>query len=104
MSAIAQKRCSNHRHREAAACCPQCNEFFCRECIVEHDDRVLCANCLAQLLKRTDARRSRWGGLIQLLQLSMGFLLIWFLFHGLGRLLLALPSVFHDGTWLAGHR
>lgn len=99
MSVVAQKRCLNHPHREAAARCPQCNEYFCRECIVEHDDQLLCANCLAKLLKRTETPRTRWGGLVQWLQLLGGFLLTWLLFHGLGRLLLALPSTFHEGSW-----
>ena len=46
MTALAHQRCFNHALREAAARCPGCGNFFCRECVTEHDDRVLCAACL----------------------------------------------------------
>ena len=43
---LAHQRCFNHATREAVARCPECHHFFCRECITEHDDRVLCTGCL----------------------------------------------------------
>ena len=45
---LSQQRCFNHTSREAVARCPECGRFFCRECITEHDDRVLCAVCLGK--------------------------------------------------------
>jgi hypothetical protein len=44
MQDITQQRCLNHMLREAVARCPECSRFFCRECITEHEDKVLCAS------------------------------------------------------------
>ena len=43
--------------REAVARCPECTQFFCRECITEHDDRVLCSACLKKLARVPLTRR-----------------------------------------------
>ena len=51
------QRCFNHAGREAVARCPECGQFFCRECITEHEDRVLCSACLKKLTRRPLARR-----------------------------------------------
>ena len=45
------QRCFNHAAREAVARCPACGHYFCRECITEHDDRVICAACLRKLAR-----------------------------------------------------
>jgi len=42
-------RCRRHPERPAAARCPECGEPHCRECVVEHEGRILCAACLARL-------------------------------------------------------
>ncbi len=54
---LSGKRCFNHAGREAAARCPGCRRFYCRECVTEHDGRVLCAECL-----RRRAHDARAGG------------------------------------------
>jgi hypothetical protein len=92
---IAQERCSNHASREAVARCPECGRTFCRECISEHDDRVICASCLKRFSKRA-ARRYRLVGLVRLAQVLMGVLLLWSSFYLLGKALLAIPSSFHE--------
>jgi hypothetical protein len=46
MTAVAHQRCLHHHEREAVARCPECGHYFCRECITEHDERVICASCL----------------------------------------------------------
>ena len=51
MAAVALQRCLHHGEREAIARCPECGSFFCRECITEHDERVLCASCLAKITR-----------------------------------------------------
>jgi len=92
---LAQERCFNHASREAVARCPECGRTFCRECISEHDDRVICAFCLKRLSKKA-ARPSRLVGLVRLAQVLMGLLLLWSSFYLLGRALLTIPSSFHE--------
>ncbi len=92
---VAQKRCSNHASREAVARCPECGRTFCRECISEHDDRVICAFCLKRLSRKI-VRRHRLHGLVRLVQILMGLLLLWSSFYLLGKALLTIPSSFHE--------
>jgi hypothetical protein len=92
---IAQERCFNHASREAAARCPECGRYFCRECISEHDDRVICAFCLKRVSTKP-VRRYRLAGLVRLAQVVIGVLLLWSSFYLLGKALLTIPSSFHD--------
>jgi hypothetical protein len=98
MDDLARQLCINHAGREAAALCPECGRFFCRECVVEHDDRVLCASCLKRLLKSSGGTGSRFGFFVRTGQFLFGFLILWLFFFFLGRALLSLPSSFHEGT------
>ena len=100
MADLARQRCANHAHREAAALCPGCRRYFCRECVTEHDDRVWCADCLAKLARPTLARRLRLAALFRLACLALGFFVLWMFFDFCGRTLLAIPSQYHDGTFL----
>ncbi|MCE5326817.1 MAG: hypothetical protein LLG01_10400 [Planctomycetaceae bacterium] len=97
MNALTHQRCFHHASREAAARCPQCRRFFCRECVTEHDGRVICAACLAALA----APRRRGSGLLRgagaaLLALT-SLLIAWMFFHYLGEILRRLPDTFHAG-------
>ena len=99
MMDLSTRRCHNHPHREAAARCPECGRFFCRECVVEHEARVLCASCLATLLQPSRKRGLRVLGLLgRAARVAGGFLLLWLFFYYLGRILLAIPTSFHEGT------
>lgn len=101
MQALALQRCSNHLDREAVARCPECGRFYCRECITEHEERVLCAACLQSLVRQRAApRRNRW--LAQSLPLAnalVGLVVAWICFFLLGRLLVSIPSQFHSRLW-----
>ncbi len=98
MTHLTEQRCFNHLSREAVARCPECRRHFCRECVTEHEDRVLCSACLAALhTPRTGKKRRRGTGVL-LVNGAISFLLIWLVFYSLGQLLLLLPSSFHDGT------
>ena len=92
---LAHQRCFNHAGREAAARCPECRKYFCRECITEHDDRVLCTSCLKSLIKRASARGSAFAGLSRLLQCVLGIVVAWFFFFLVGESLLRLSASFH---------
>ena len=102
-SSLAQERCYNHRDREAVARCPECTRFFCRECITEHDDRVLCAACLRGKQQSTKGKRVQWGLLMSTGQFVLAILILWLFFYYLGQALLVIPTSFHDGTlWNSG--
>ncbi len=96
MNDIQSRRCFNHHLREAVARCPECRRFFCRECITEHANRIVCARCLERLVGDSAPARRRVQAGLSLGALA-GFCCLWLLFYGLGRLLLALPSTFHEG-------
>ena len=103
MHDLTNQRCNNHRQREAVARCPQCRRYFCRECITEHEDRVLCASCLSKLHNRSSARPFKLYGLVRIWQFLAGGIIIWMFFYYLGQALLGLPSSFHEGTlWQTG--
>lgn len=95
---LARQRCFNHARREAVARCPECGRYFCRECVTEHEDRVLCASCLTRLTRDAGRARRSWRRLTRLFQCVAGVLILWLCFYVLGRGLLALPSSFHEGA------
>lgn len=95
---LSDRRCFNHAQREAVARCPECGRFFCRECISEHEGRVVCASCLAALAVKVETRRPWRNRLFWLLMVSTGLFLCWAWFYYLGSILLYLPSSFHEGT------
>jgi hypothetical protein len=97
VNAIAQQRCFNHRSREAAARCPECGRFFCRECVTEHDDRVVCATCLANIAGKRRKRRVRLGTVKPYLQATGGFVFLWWILYAIGQVLVRIPSAFHEG-------
>jgi hypothetical protein len=54
-------QCWNHETREAVCRCPGCARSFCRECVTEHEARLLCAACLRKALEGAGAKRSARG-------------------------------------------
>jgi hypothetical protein len=96
---LRQQRCFHHPVREAVARCPDCHRHFCRECVAEHGERLLCAGCLA---KRIAPERSRdfraWKAAWRGLQIAAMVLLLWFIFFLVGRLLGSLPAATHDAA------
>jgi hypothetical protein len=98
MRNLSQQRCFNHSLREAAARCPGCGHFYCRECITEHDDRVICAACLRKLAKVPFTKRSGFVAVLRAVQVLAGVFVAWLFFYILGQFLLSVPSSFHDGT------
>lgn len=97
-SNLIHQRCFNHSQREAAARCPECGHFYCRECITEHDDRVICASCLKKSVKASFTKRQGFGGVVRALQLLAGLFTVWLFFYFFGQALLSLDSSFHEGT------
>lgn len=95
---LTRQRCFHHASREAVARCPECGNTFCRECVTEHDGRVICAVCLGRLAETRHEPRRRLAELLRPAQVVAGLLLLWLLFFAAGRALVAIPSPFHEGT------
>jgi hypothetical protein len=98
MSALHQARCFNHARREAVARCPGCRRFYCRECVTEHDDRLMCAACITTAAPQVAKPRCTWRLVAALAQAALGFVIIWLGFFLIGQTLLEAPSQFHEGT------
>ena len=92
------ERCYNHLNREAAARCPECARVFCRECVSEHDDRVICAACLKRLGAKAAPRAYSFSGILRLAGALLGLATAWFCFYQFGQVFLSLPTSFHEGT------
>lgn len=98
MNPLAQQTCANHAGREAAARCPECGEYCCRECVTEHDGRVICAACLKRLARDAQKRRPGLSALRQISTALLGLVTASLFFYWTGRILLRIPAEYHDGT------
>ena len=96
--ALLEVRCFNHPLREAGARCLSCTRYYCRECVTEHMERLVCARCLEKLSQPAARIRGRFRAGLLLVEAACGLLLAWMFFYGLGRVLLAIPSPLHEGT------
>ncbi len=97
MTAIVHQRCLHHAEREAVARCPECERFFCRECISEHEDRVLCTACLSKVAAPKVEKTRDFEGVWLAVQAMAAVVVIWFFFFLVGQGLLAIPAEFHKG-------
>ena len=91
MTGLIEQRCWNHELREAVCRCPACGRHFCRECVTEHEARLLCAACLEAIVPLTAPRshaRVLWTPLAAL----GGLLLSWLVFYIGGEILLELAA------------
>jgi len=88
------QRCFQHDLREAVAQCPSCKLFFCRECVTEHEGRMICVTCVNVLArdahKQARSARARWT-----VTAVAGLLIAWLVFYYLGLMLARIPSKFH---------
>ena len=97
-STLIHQRCFNHALREAAARCPECGHFYCRECITEHEDRVICATCLSKVARRPLTQRAGFIYVVRAVQLVVAIATACFFFYLAGRALLSIDSSVHEGT------
>jgi hypothetical protein len=97
-SGLHARRCARHVNREAAARCPGCGEFFCRECVVEHDGKLLCASCLARSAKTARRAPRSFAAVRRAGTTLAAAVVLWLLFYALGAVLVRIPPDFHDGT------
>ena len=104
MAPLALQRCLHHGDREAIARCPECRSYFCRECITEHDERILCAACLAKLTRPAEVKAPRFhlAALRPWATAFSGLLVAWLCFYFIGRMLVAIPADFHASSLWSG--
>ncbi len=95
---LQQQRCHHHLGREAVARCPSCGFYFCRECITEHDERILCASCLRKQAVKAERPRRNFAPVGRTVVALCGLMTAWFFFYVIGRVLLATPTKFHEAT------
>jgi hypothetical protein len=87
-----QQRCWNHEAREAVCRCPECGRSFCRECVTEHEARLLCASCLNSLAGRALSRRPGFRRLLPAALALAGILLSWIVFYGAGEAVILITT------------
>lgn len=96
MSGLPHQRCFNLLLREAVARCPECRQHYCRECVTEHEDRLVCASCLKKSTAAASAPRRAWRVFARLAWFRAGFLSVWLFFYFIGAMLVSLPTSFHE--------
>src|SRR5687768_5264980 len=97
MTSLTLQRCLNHPSREAAARCVECQAHYCRECVEEHDGRLLCAACLRKLARAPVYERAWFKSGVAFLQTIVALLFLCIAFFTLGKTLLTIPESFHEG-------
>jgi hypothetical protein len=95
---LVHQRCWNHELREAVCRCPSCGRHFCRECVTEHQSRLLCAPCLQAIARAAGARRNRPRALWTPLAALTGLSLSWLIFYIGGEILLE-AAAHAERTW-----
>jgi hypothetical protein len=98
MASLIHQRCFNHALREAVARCPECGHFYCRECTTEHEDRIICAGCLAKIARRPLMERSGFIYMLRSVEVFFGIAVACLFFWVIGRALLSIDSSVHEGT------
>jgi len=96
---LAARRCLLHPDREAAARCPGCHQYYCRECIVEHDNRFLCAACLQKSIETGSTCSSIGFDWLSPFRLLLGFAGAYLSLYVIERILLLIPINLYNGTW-----
>jgi hypothetical protein len=96
---LAARRCLVHPDREAAARCPSCHQYYCRECVVEHDALFLCAACLQKSIETRSHRRSIPFDWLSPFRLLLGFAGAYLSLYVIERILLLIPINLYNGTW-----
>ena len=93
------QRCRNHEGREAVCRCPGCGRGFCRECVTEHEARLLCASCLRGIAQAPPRHAGRWRKPLPLAKALGGILLAWLIFYGAGETLILITSRIEHSAW-----
>lgn len=97
---VIQQRCWNHSVRGAVCRCPVCQRPFCRECVSEHDSRLLCAMCIKASVATLGRRGSRPFAYLLLPALALAStLLVWATFFSLGQIIMESVTLAERSAW-----
>jgi hypothetical protein len=96
---VLEQRCRNHEDREAVCRCPRCGRSFCRECVTEHQSRLLCAACLRSVAHQSRSRSRIFRRFLPAAMVLAGFVLAWFVFYGAGVALLESTAHMEQSIW-----
>jgi hypothetical protein len=94
------QRCLIHVDREAVARCPACRNYFCRECVTEHERKFLCSSCLRSVIARVEPAGRNAERFMLVIKMIIGMAIAWFFFYVIGQLLMLIPPDIHDGSYL----
>ena len=95
-SGLQSQMCFIHAERPAAARCPSCQKHFCRECVVEHEGRMLCQSCIEATIETEEKKdRTVIKSLAGFASASISIALLWVAFYLLGHMLSSIPADFH---------
>ena len=84
------QHCWNHEEREAACRCPACGRSYCRECVSEHEGRLLCAACLIRITANRQPETRTLRKLTPPAMIAAGILLAWLTYWAAGAALIGL--------------
>jgi hypothetical protein len=92
-------RCANHELREAVCRCPQCGRSLCRECVTDHEGRLVCAACL-RISARNAAVPRRGSRHLKEIGLALGgVFLAWAIFFGAAQSLITITERSERAAW-----
>ena len=94
-----EQRCFHHERREAVCRCPKCRRSFCRECVTEHEDRLVCAACLRASTRNASASRSGGRRAAEIGMTVGGVLLAWAVFFGAAESLITITERSERMEW-----
>jgi hypothetical protein len=94
-----QQRCWNHEGREAVCRCPECGRSFCRECVTEHEARLLCSACLGRLAQAAAVKRGAFERVLPLGMVLAGIVLGWGIFFGAAEALVTTLERGEQAAW-----
>lgn len=97
-SSLTRAGCFLHPSREAAARCVSCGRSYCRECVTALDRRMYCAACFKEKTGVKQKRKRDWFLVTTSVQFVIGLFGLWLTAYILGRVLVELPTGFHEGT------
>jgi hypothetical protein len=97
--AVLEQRCFHHERREAVCRCPQCRRSFCRECVTEHEDRLICAACLRESALTAKAPRTGGRRTMEFGMAVGGLLLAWAIFFGAAESLITITERSEHMAW-----
>lgn len=84
--------------------CTSCGRHYCRECVAEHDNRMICGACLRRGVPAARTGGRAWfAALGRFAQTLAAIFVAWAVFYSFGRWLLRNTDSMHENTqWQGG--